>query len=230
MLAEWENRDLHEYAFDMTYAWSWNEVLHDICQQKAPLDKLRKYYSWNERSWPREAMRMTFVSNHDENAWEGTPDEKFGDAQKACIVLSCLGEGMPLIHNGQEAGESKRLAFFEKDNIEWQHHVIGELYTTLLSLRNRYTALWNAQHGALMQQVPNSNQQAIFSFVRQDKESKWFMVFNFSPKVQNVTFRDTLFTDQYSDALENDKQEYDFFGDTELSIPPWGYRVFLREY
>jgi glycosidase len=230
MLAEWENRDLHEYAFDMTYAWSWNEVLHDICQQKAPLDKLRKYYSWNERSWPREAMRMTFVSNHDENAWEGTPDEKFGDAQKACIVLSCLGEGMPLIHNGQEAGESKRLAFFEKDNIEWQHHVIGELYTTLLSLRNRYTALWNAQHGALMQQVPNSNQQAIFSFVRQDKESKWFMVFNFSPKVQNVTFRDTLFTDQYSDALENDKQEYDFFGDTELSLPPWGYRVFLREY
>lgn len=81
-----------------------------------------------------------------------------------------------------------------------------------------------------MQQVPNSNQQAIFSFVRQDKESKWFMVFNFSPKMQNVTFRDTLFTDQYSDALQNDQQEYDFFGDTELSLPPWGYRVFLREY
>ena len=27
MLAEWESRDLHEYAFDMTYAWSWYEAI-----------------------------------------------------------------------------------------------------------------------------------------------------------------------------------------------------------
>ncbi len=28
MLAEWENRDLHAEAFDLTYAWSWNEAVH----------------------------------------------------------------------------------------------------------------------------------------------------------------------------------------------------------
>jgi glycosidase len=230
MLAEWEDRDLHEYAFDMSYAWSWNEALHAIVSKIAPLDTLRKYYSWNERSWPREAMRMTFVSNHDENAWEGTPDEKFGDAQQACIVLSCLGQGMPLIHNGQEAGETKRLAFFEKDAIEWQEHAIGELYTQLLSLRKRYTALWNAEHGALMHQVPNSQQQSIFSFVRQDNESKWFMVFNFSDEHKQVRFYEDLFTDEYIDVFDASNRLHDLFSDYELDLEPWEYRIFMREY
>ncbi|WP_083822418.1 alpha-amylase family glycosyl hydrolase [Brumicola nitratireducens] len=230
MLAEWENRDLHEYAFDMTYAWSWNEVLHDIVHERASLDKLRKYYSWNERAWPKEAMRMTFVSNHDENAWEGTPSEKFGDAEHACIVLSCLGQGMPLIHNGQEAGETKRLAFFEKDCIEWQEHSTGALYTQLLSLRQRYTALWNAEHGALMHQVPNNHQQAIFSFVRQDSESKWFMIFNFSNEHKQVSFKEDLFTDEYIDVFESSPCLHDLFADFELDLEPWEYRIFMRKY
>ncbi|MBF7073309.1 alpha-amylase [Glaciecola sp. MH2013] len=230
MLAEWENRDMHEHAFDMTYAWSWNEVLYDIVQKKQALDKLRKYYSWNERAWPKQAMRMTFISNHDENAWEGTPDEKFGDAQQACIVLSCLGEGMPLIHNGQEAGETKRLAFFEKDPIDWQAHEIGDLYTKLLRLRKRYTALWNAEHGATMIQVPNTEQASIFSFVRQDTESKWFMVFNFTDECVKVSFKESLFIDGYHDALQDAKESIEFVKDTQLTLLPWQYRVFYREH
>ncbi len=57
---------------------------------------------------------MAFVSNHDKNAWEGTEFEQFGDALQAAIVLSAVGEGIPLIYNGQEAGSDKRLLFFDK--------------------------------------------------------------------------------------------------------------------
>ncbi len=120
MLAEWESRDLHARAFDMTYAWSWNEAVHNICMGKADVSKLFIYYSWNESAFPENSMRMTFVSNHDKNAWEGTMYEQFGDGLEAAIVLSVVGEGMPLIYNGQEAGNSKRLEFFEKDPIQWK--------------------------------------------------------------------------------------------------------------
>jgi glycosidase len=68
MLAEWENRDLHARAFDMTYAWTWYDALHAICQGQANLDKLFVYYAWNEKAYPRDALRMLFVSNHDKNA------------------------------------------------------------------------------------------------------------------------------------------------------------------
>ena len=54
-------------------------------------------------------MRMLFVSNHDKNSWEGTEYEQFGDALEAVIALSATSEGMPLLYNGQEAGNTKRL-------------------------------------------------------------------------------------------------------------------------
>ena len=50
---------------------------------------------------------------------------------------------MPLIHNGQEAGESKRLAFFEKDPIEWKEHPIGDLYKSLIKLKKSKSYLGN---------------------------------------------------------------------------------------
>lgn len=56
MLGEWESRDLHASAFDMTYAWDWNEKLHNICMGKADVNQLYIYYSWNERFFPKTAF------------------------------------------------------------------------------------------------------------------------------------------------------------------------------
>ena len=61
MLAEWENRDLHAEAFDMTYAWSWNDMLHKITQGQADVSLLFVYYAWNEKAFPADGMRMLFV-------------------------------------------------------------------------------------------------------------------------------------------------------------------------
>lgn len=83
MLAEWESRDLHAEAFDMTYGWSWNETKHRIVMGTGELTQLKVYCAWNEKAYPRDAMRMMFVSNHDKNAWEGTEFEQFGDALEA---------------------------------------------------------------------------------------------------------------------------------------------------
>jgi glycosidase len=47
MLAEWETRDLHYAAFDMTYAWSWNESMHRIAQGESDATAMHVYYAWN---------------------------------------------------------------------------------------------------------------------------------------------------------------------------------------
>lgn len=225
MLAEWENRDLHEKAFNMTYAWSWNETMHEIAQGQASVDRLRKYYSWNERAWPHSAYRMTFVSNHDKNAWDGTQHEQFGDCLEAAIVLSVLGEGMPLIHNGQEAGESKRLAFFERDPIDWQPHAIGDLYKRLIKVKKAIPALWNGEFGARMIQVPNSEPGQVFSFVRKDNAQAVFVVLNLSDQEVRVTFDESL---HYGDYIGFYCQQC-FSVDSEFSIvlPPWAPRILV---
>lgn len=226
MLAEWESRDMHERAFNMTYAWTWNETMHEIAMGKRSLDSLRKYYSWNERSWPQEAYRMTFVSNHDKNAWDGTQYEQFGDALEASIVLSVIGEGMPLIHNGQEAGETKRLAFFERDPIEWQEHEIGELYRDLIALKKSKAVLGNGEYGARMIQVPNSAMNKVFSFVRHNTDEKVFVVINFSNESVSTGFYETLFEDDYIDFTIG--QHHTFSANTQLTLGPWQYKIFIK--
>ncbi|WP_448213817.1 alpha-amylase family glycosyl hydrolase [Colwellia sp. MEBiC06753] len=169
MLAEWEMRDLHANAFDATYAWSWQQTVHNILSgHSKDLSPLFVYYSWNESAYPKNIYRMTYVTNHDANAWEGTVFERYGSEEKVAtaIVLSVLGEGMPLIYNGLEAGNDRRLAFFEKDPITWQPHPFNQLITQLLALQKSNTALWHANYGATMERVWQSEPDSVLSFVR----------------------------------------------------------------
>ncbi|MBK7448984.1 MAG: alpha-glucosidase C-terminal domain-containing protein [Anaerolineales bacterium] len=226
MLAEWESRDLHVEAFDMTYGWSWYDTMHAIAMGRANLDPLFTYYSHNEKEYPADVMRMLFVTNHDKNSWEGTMHEAFGDALEAVIALSFTSEGMPMMYNGQEAGEPRRLAFFEKDPITWTEHPIGSLYKRLLAMRKKNTSLWNAKWGARMTQVVNSAPTQVLSFVRQNNSDKVFAVFNFSAKAQSVTFKDTLFHGNYVDFI-SDKNV--LMNETiHLDLAPWEYHIFIK--
>ena len=227
MLAEWESRDLHAGAFDMTYAWSWNKAVHEIAHGRADVNALYIYYSWNESAFPREALRMVYTSNHDQNAWEGTCPEQFGEALPAAIVLSVVGEGLPLIYNSQEAGESKRLAFFEKDPIAWKSSPIGDLYARLLALKKQHSALWNGRWGARMVHVPNSAAAKVLSFVRRDAQSQVFVVINFSHQAQSVTLHEGLYPGAYTDYFAG--QSVELAAESTLTLKPWEYRVYLRD-
>lgn len=226
MLAEWEGRDLHAEAFDMTYAFSWYETMEDIVAGKKGLGKLIRYYARDFSRFPEGGMRMVFVSNHDKNSWEGTQFEVFGPALEAAIALTVIGEGMPLIYNGQEAGNERRLAFFEKDPIEWREHPIGDLYKMLLGLQKANTALWNGAWGAPMIRVPNSAADSVISFVRQNDTDKVFAAFNFSAEPQRVTFAESLFHGEYTNFPSGEQVTLD--ATTDLTIAPWGYEVFVR--
>jgi glycosidase len=171
-------------------------------------------------------MRMTFVSNHDKNAWDGTEFEQFGPGLNAAIVLSCVGEGMPLVYNGQEAGNRKRLKFFEKDPIAWKHDPEGDLYQKLIALKTKNTALWNAHWGARMIDVPNSAPNAVFSFVRQNDKGKVFAVINFSAKPQTVTFYDTLDYGNYTEYLSGVATQLD--ASSKVRLKPWESRIFVK--
>ena len=226
MLAEWEARDLHAKAFDATYAWNWYEAVHNIVQGRQGLDKLFVYYSWRESAWPREAYRLMFVTNHDINAWEALEFDAFGDALDMVIVLSVVGDGIPMMYNGQEAGSAKQLDFFEKDPIVWRQHPIGDLYRKLFALKKANTALWNGQWGAPMIRAWNSAPDKVLSFVRENDQDKVLAMMNFSAEEQRFTFSDGPFEGDYRDYFSG--KSVTVTPDTELGLPPWGYMVLVR--
>lgn len=152
--------------------------------------------------------------------------EQFGDGLEATIALSVVGEGVPLIYNGQEAGNEHRLAFFEKDEIQWHKHSLGELYKKLFALKKAQPALWNGAWGARMILVVNNMPQQVLSFVRQNKQSKVFAIFNFSDKAKTLRFEDTLCHDEYKDFFDDQSV---FIGTGyELHLPAWGYKLFVK--
>lgn len=226
MLAEWEARDLHAAAFDATYAWSWYKAVHDIVNGRAGLDTLFEYYAWREKAYPKQAFRMTYISNHDVNAWDHTPMAAFGEAMDAAIVLSVVGDGIPMIYNGQEAGNEKQLEFFERDPIEWREHPTGELYRRLFALKKENTALWNGEWGATMIRARNTRPDRVLSFVRENDRDRVLAAINFSAETQRVRFSDSPFEGDYRDCFADEPVRVE--SDTEIMLEPWGYRVFVQ--
>jgi glycosidase len=226
MLAEWESRDMHAYAFDASYAWSWWDGLRAVAEGKADATSLYTYYAWNQKFYPKQAYRMLYTTNHDKNAWDGTEFEIFGPAVDAAAAFSFVSEGMPMIYNGQEAGNHKRLAFFERDAIQWQPSPYEALYKNLLSLKKRNTALWNGEWGATMLQVPNDTPKQVFSFVRQNAKDKVFAVFNLSGKVVQAGFSGDLHAGAYRDFGTGETVRVD--SGSRFDMAPWSYRILIK--
>ena len=226
MLAEWSSRDLHYGAFDATYAWDWYNAMHNIAQGKADATALYGYYSAKESSFPRAAMQMTFVENHDKNSWEGTQFEAFGDALEAAITLSVVGEGIPLLHNGQEACNTKRLEFFEKDPIAWKPCHLADHYRKLFAYKKANPALWNGKWGAKMEKVENDKPKEIFSFIRRGANNTVFAAFNFSKAPVTFRLSDGHAAGTYKDYA--DGKTVTLKADDTITIPAWGYRVMAR--
>ncbi len=227
MLAEWEQRDLHIKAFDASYAWTWNNTMHDIALGKANAGAMKGHYFFDEaNTWPRSAIRMRYVSNHDQNTWEATQFERFGDGLKAAIVLSFTGTGIPLLYNGQEAGNTDRLEFFERDPIVWREHEIGDLYKSLIKLKHETTALWNGVAGTPMVYVENSEETNVFAFTRTDKNGGIFAIFNMSGQDLEVTLKDGPYVGSYTDFFTG--KLVSFEGKDTLTLVPWDVRLFVR--
>lgn len=229
MLAEWEWPELHRRAFDASYAWGWESAMHDIGLGRADVGALFGWHSWDDGAWPHGAMRMLFTSNHDKNSWEGTEYERFGPALENVTVLTFVSDGIPLIYNGQEAGNARRLQFFERDPIVWpaSEHPNAAMYRRLIAFRDANPALHNGQWGAPMVPVVNTAHPRVFTFVREKGGNKIFGIFNFSGEAQEVGFTDGPFAGRYTDYRDGSAVTVD--ADTRLTIPAWGHRVLVGQ-
>ena len=227
MLAEWESRDLHKRAFDMTYAWELWDKMHAIYKGRGDATQLYHYMAHNANAFPRNAYRMNFVDNHDKNSWEGTTFENFGEALPLCIVFTCTTEGMPLIYSGQEAGLDRALKFFEKDEIEWKDHPNQEIYRTLFHLKKQNKALWNGHWGGEVIPVMNDQPKQVVSFVREKEGDKVLLVYNFSKSPVKVILKGNLFPDTYQEVFS--EENINLEKGNQLNIPAWGYRVYVKK-
>lgn len=202
MLAEADTPEMQARAFDMTYDWVLYHMLVKVAQGQADVRDLARLYTDPPRRYPAGAYRMIFTSNHDENSWKGSDRELYGDGADAMAVLAATLPGMPLIYGGQEAALDKRLAFFEKDQIDWSKLTRADLYAGLLALKRRHPALSNAVESGNLQLIETGNPK-VFAFRRVAKGDLVTVVVNLSAAPARVTLP----------------------GGTPLALPGWGWKI-----
>lgn len=132
-LGEFDALENPEYlqVFDAAYCWTWMHKTEDFYKGKTDLATLKELLNRYDSACGNNKMTLWFTTNHDENSWNGTEYEKYGDMAQALAVLSFTWNGIPLIYSGQELPNKKRLKFFEKDTIEWNRKFELRIFTIL---------------------------------------------------------------------------------------------------
>ena len=167
-LAEDEDKaqELTEQAFDMYYGWTLHHLMNEVAQDKKEVDDLWQYFQKVDTTLRKDAIRMNFTSNHDENSWNGTEFERMGDAAYLMAAFTYFVPGMPLIYTGQLSGNHHRLEFFEKDVIDRVENAPEYgMYQRLNAFRKANAALQSNEKGAPMIRL-ESDEDDIFAAIR----------------------------------------------------------------
>ena len=230
MLAEAEEDNLFDRAFNMSYQWNIHHIMCDIAKGARRVWDLRNAIHSERARYPREAMRMSFTSNHDENSWSGSEQARFGSALEVMTAMTFLMPStMPLIYTGQEVGYNHSFEFFERDAIPAEAYVENrttELYRRLTSLKHKEQALAAGERGGEMIEIENNAKDCMMTFVREVDGSRVVAIVNLSPYTIHADFRTGIYAGKYYDALSGERVVLD--DHVERDIAPWQYQILVK--
>lgn len=227
-IGEFDELESPEYGkvFDASYSWKWMHKSAEFYKDNQPIhelvDLLRKYSQIGDSS-----MRAWFTSNHDENSWNGTEYEKYGEITKPMAIFSATWNGIPLLYSGQELPNLKRLEFFEKDQIEWTNHCeMADFYKILLNLKSSNPALRGGDSNVVTYLLNTSANDKIFAYIRKNKWNEVLVVLNFSKENVEFTIEDENVAGVFKNVFDGTKR--DFNNGKNFSFKVSDYAVFEK--
>lgn len=226
-LAELDPLDNPEYmqVFDAAYTWTWMHKARDFYHQHQPISTLDSVL---QRYQQAPGMKAWFTTNHDENSWNGTEYEKYGDMAHALAVFSCTWPGLPLLYSGQELPNTKRLEFFEKDVIKWTGtNQLHGFYQTLLNLHATHPALLGTEKEAPVQRIRTSDDSKAFAYLRRNGAREVLVVLNLSRDGNlRVDLQDEAVKGSFTEVFRGETK--DFGQNRSLELKAWEYRVYQK--
>lgn len=209
-LAETENK-VYADLFDVTYTWRWMHATEDYFKGIKSLEELKLFLLNDDIP----GYRMYFTSNHDENSWNGTEYDKFGDyAQSLAVFNATFPRSIPLIYNGQEIPLYRQLPFFESAPISWSQPLkLQDFYTELHFIRKLHP-----QFFGLNQQWHFWDNPSLFAFSVINGTQKLNVLLNWS--------KDTI-TVGKEKGQQLVVHPAVVLSENSISINPGGYYVYL---
>ena len=225
MLAEAEGPKYHR-AFDMTYGWELHHLLNDVAQGKKPATALGAYFAREDSTYPADAYRMYFTSNHDENSWNGTEFERMGaNHLPAYVVAATAHQGMPLLYTGQEVSLKKRLRFFERDTVDWNGPSLAAWYGRVFALKHTQPALRNGAAGGAQVPLATDGGERVYAYTRTRGANTVLVAVNFGDQPAAVRYTGLPRAGAYTDWFGGARVPLAANG--RMEVPAHGYRVLV---
>lgn len=228
MLAESEEKEhIESGAFDMIYAWNTHHLMNDLARGEVKAPAFMKQQLTDLKTFPKHSYRMLFTSNHDENTWNGTVEERMGNNAKSMALLTFTLPGMPLIYSGQETGLDHRLEFFEKDAIEWDpRSPWAAFYANLIRFRKSNPALMAGLRTGEFFQLRTTNDENTIAFYRKSGPNVVVVYVNLMDKdtrikVSGTTDLGTGFSDPFDRGAKDVRLD-------SVDLPANGYKVYVK--
>lgn len=223
MLAESENHDLLEYAFDTLYNWKLLHVMDDLAGGRTDAASLMELILNEQAYLPAGASLLNFTSNHDENSWQGSAIERIHYYLEPLTVLTFLLPGLPLIYSGQEAGNYRRLIFFDKDAIEWKEDKMTALFRQLAALKSEWTG---RESDLNVIPIKNDAEEHILSLDLADGNKRVVVMLNLSAEKQTFYIQCNHYDGDWNDVFQNQRTLLDC--KQPINLDPYGYRVLVK--
>ncbi|MEA1887030.1 MAG: alpha-amylase family glycosyl hydrolase [Bacteroidota bacterium] len=225
MLAENEDRvEFLDKGFDVNYSWELHHLMNQVAQGEAEAADLDEALRRDFNKFPDYAYRLRFLTNHDENSWAGTIEERLGDAHEAFAAFMYTIPGVPLIYNGQEVGLNKRLEFFERDPIEWHESYLTDFYTSLNTMKEENPALHNGDFGGDFAVVELTGDEDVYAYSRTKDDNLVLSIINFDEESAEVSLGGDV-AGEYVNYLSG--VPLNVSSEDTIALAGWGYMVLV---
>lgn len=209
--------------FDATYDWPGHQLSKEIAQGRSSATNYHRHIQRANRLYGPENILVNFISNHDENSWNGTVKESYGAADHAFMAMNFTLPGMPLIYSGQEYDLNKRLRFFEKDSFPKVAGKTMELLQQLGALKNNHRALAAGTSAGSYKRINTTRDNQILAFEREKEGDTLVVVANLSKDYAQFTMPYSGSFKRYQDfksKLLSPSYQYD--------MKPWEFWILIK--
>lgn len=223
-LAEWESPDQLVKAFNLGYSWRNHATLDKVLHGEQPASEIRKTWEAQRAEFPKNFMLMRFSDNHDERR----SIARFGErGALAAQALAFTLDGVPMIYNGMEAGDTTESGFpalFEKMPVFWDAQVrrpeFPKFYKGMLDLRKNSVAL---RRGDLAW-LKNSDESKVLTFTRKSGNEEILVALNMT----SAPFFGSVETSgNFEEITPNVEKKTT--GLPTLALDGFGFRIFKRK-
>ncbi|MCG2615064.1 alpha-amylase family glycosyl hydrolase [Terrimonas sp. NA20] len=223
MLAEGSRAAHFSAGFDYNFGFRFFERMKDIHEHKRSVVSIDSLNISDYKGVVDGTQSMVrYVTNHDVNGSDGTPQELFGGQRgaMAAFVVAAYMKGIPMIYNGEEVGTPYRLVFpFTGRNIDWSlNPQVTAEYKKILAARNSIKALRAGQ-------LTSFSNADVCAFTKKEGKETVLVIVNLRAEEMSYALPSVVARSSWKDIFTGGKAKLP----AKIKLAPYSYRVLVTQ-